>query len=344
MKHCPELFLAMKNSDHNFSCLEVNPYHTEGDVWTHTMMVVNQAAINQHPIEVQLASLLHDIGKAFTRRVNPDTNYVSFRGHDGVSFYRSIGVLRKAYSDILTSEQMLTVARLCAQHSFLYTWQNKKKGTRDSDWVSTAFAGESDYLSLLAMLATNDTTGRIYAAGKNETKGTYEQYVGLNLGNGKMIDGSRPSLILLVGPPGCGKTTYIKTMDEAKESFVVSRDEIVMELGGSKSYLENWRNVDQKEVDRKLNDRFQKFLNSDKHILIDMTNMSKKSRRKWINPARRKGFNIIAIVFHTSHNDILKRNGERPGKVISLEVIHKMECAFWYPTLEEVEKVISVDW
>lgn len=48
-------------------------YHPEGDVWTHTMQVVDQAALlredAQNPLYMMLAALCHDFGKAKATRV-----------------------------------------------------------------------------------------------------------------------------------------------------------------------------------------------------------------------------------------------------------------------------------
>ena len=75
MRGHPELVFAMEEADHNHSCLELNPYHMEGSVWTHTMMVFNNAIKKEYPTEVCLAALFHDIGKGFTREVKWSEKY-----------------------------------------------------------------------------------------------------------------------------------------------------------------------------------------------------------------------------------------------------------------------------
>jgi tRNA nucleotidyltransferase (CCA-adding enzyme) len=54
--------------------LEQNPkYHPEGDVWNHTMMVIDEAAQlkekSNYPISLMLAAVCHDLGKITTTRV-----------------------------------------------------------------------------------------------------------------------------------------------------------------------------------------------------------------------------------------------------------------------------------
>ncbi len=84
------------------ACLEVFPqlelakttpqspvYHAEGDVWTHTMMVVDallgmpayQELVAEQQEIVFLAALLHDIAKSTTTVVDPQTGAISQPGH-----------------------------------------------------------------------------------------------------------------------------------------------------------------------------------------------------------------------------------------------------------------------
>ena len=62
-----------------------------------------------------------------------------------------------------------------------------------------------------------------------------------------------PFVILLVGPPLSGKTTWIN--NNFPDTYVISRDEIVMEVFGSRNYNDAFRNVNQKDVDKVLRQR-----------------------------------------------------------------------------------------
>ena len=77
----PSLFFAflreMEQLDHWFTelqtliGLEQNPiYHSEGDVWNHTMLVLDRAAIYRdrakYPYAFMLSALVHDLGKSVT--------------------------------------------------------------------------------------------------------------------------------------------------------------------------------------------------------------------------------------------------------------------------------------
>ena len=67
----PQLRDELKNCMHNFDDAKLNPYHLESDCWSHTMMVCKIAELEDFDKVVQIAALLHDIGKPLVRRVNP---------------------------------------------------------------------------------------------------------------------------------------------------------------------------------------------------------------------------------------------------------------------------------
>ena len=60
-------------------------YHPEGDVWNHTMMVMDEAAIlreaARNPIGLMLAALCHDLGKPCTTKTEADGRLHAF-GHE----------------------------------------------------------------------------------------------------------------------------------------------------------------------------------------------------------------------------------------------------------------------
>ncbi len=58
-------------------------YHPEGDVWTHTMLVTDEAARlrekAEYPLGLMLAALCHDLGKAETTRIEKDGRLHAFQ-------------------------------------------------------------------------------------------------------------------------------------------------------------------------------------------------------------------------------------------------------------------------
>ena len=58
----PNLVQDMKNSDHGNE-FGLNPFHMEGDIFTHSIMVLKEAE-NAQDIH-KYAAILHDIGKPY---------------------------------------------------------------------------------------------------------------------------------------------------------------------------------------------------------------------------------------------------------------------------------------
>jgi poly(A) polymerase len=117
----PHLKQELLESHHNFDNSDTNPYHVEGDCWSHTMMVCKVAQLKGYDRVVQVSALLHDIGKPKSRKINPRNNYVNFHGHEELS-----AIMAKPLVDDLVARAMLTqdeadeVVELIALHSFLY--------------------------------------------------------------------------------------------------------------------------------------------------------------------------------------------------------------------------------
>ena len=119
---------------------------------------------------------------------------------------------------------------------------------------------------------------------------------------------NKPKVILLVGHPLVGKSTWVRK--NYPNTKVISRDDIVLEVHGSDDYNMAFDYVDQKEVDKILTQRLiESGLQSD-DIIIDMTHMSSKRRRK--NLLKFPNHNKVAVVFsHLDEDEITRRNQYR---------------------------------
>ena len=117
----PHLKQELLECHHNFDDSDTNPYHVEGDCWSHTMMVCKVAQLKGYDKVVQISALLHDIGKPQSRKINPRNNYVNFRGHEELS-----AQMAKPLVDDLVAREMLTkveadeVLELITLHGKIY--------------------------------------------------------------------------------------------------------------------------------------------------------------------------------------------------------------------------------
>lgn len=142
--------------------------------------------------------------------------------------------------------------------------------------------------------------------------------------------------MILIGPTLSGKSTYIRNTYPNVE--VISRDEIVMEVFGSRDYSLAFKEVDQKEVDRVLATRLKEANDLKTSIIIDMTNMTVKRRMATLRNFD-KDFSRVAVVFPILSSDEYTRRNidrkEKENKWIPPFVIKSMIDSYQEPTLEE---------
>lgn len=75
-------------------CTQPPQWHPEGDVYTHTRMVLD--ALGENPsLELCLAALLHDIAKPATRTVDESDGRIRFNGHDKLGATMATQILRR---------------------------------------------------------------------------------------------------------------------------------------------------------------------------------------------------------------------------------------------------------
>lgn len=144
-----------------------------------------------------------------------------------------------------------------------------------------------------------------------------------------------PTLYLLVGVPGSGKTTWIDSQEWAKHCVVVSTDRHVEEHARNvgKTYSEVFEEYMPTAV-RLMTEDVVGARELGRNIVWDQTSTTVASRRKKLVmlPTYRK----VAIVFTTPpHDELLRRVKSRPGKVIPQRVLLQMIDGWEDPTLEE---------
>jgi len=331
----PELIESMKNTNHNYDNENLNPYHLEGDVWTHTMMVYSQVQSNS--IAVLLAALLHDIGKPQVHKRNSETNRVHFFCHEGMSFYKAIDVLKHPCFDylLLTDANKQIILKLIALHTELFSWKN-------SNNIDARFRNDQSFLNLLAEVVECDYNGRLSTS--DNPKQTWKHLITSNYIDEKQIKGKDQKVItILIGPSNSGKSTYCESITD--NSVRISRDDIVLELGkiqGKSNYTDCWKAVDQQEVDHKLMFNYQIALRNNEDIIVDLTNLSKKSRRKWLNDTKIKRNNYWkrAIVFCAGEQDILERaKKQKDVKDIPEAILYRMMSQLAFPLYAEFDEI-----
>lgn len=144
----------------------------------------------------------------------------------------------------------------------------------------------------------------------------------------------KKALIILVGPPASGKSTWGKKFADDNNVVLVSTDAIRKEIGSG-------------EADQSVSaaafgiarQRVSAALAQGKSAMIDATSVNRKARRDWINLGRGHGAYIVAVAFEVPRDELLRRDAQRERHV-GEEVIDRFIGKYARPTTDEVDKVV----
>lgn len=154
----------------------------------------------------------------------------------------------------------------------------------------------------------------------------------------------KPFVVILIGPPLSGKSTWIR--NNFPDVEVISRDETLMEVYGSRNYTEAFNNVDQRRVDAVLESKFKNANDEKKSVIVDMTHMGSKRRKMNLNYFTDDYYKIGVIFPILSDEEYQRRNEKRKkeeNKDIPFNVIKRM-ISQYQPIREDegFDKVISL--
>ncbi len=144
------------------SCPQDAEWHPEGDVWTHTLMVVDQAAARRdglspaEQLTLMLAALLHDVGKPLTTAVIDGR--VRSPAHESAGLAPATRMLDRLQVHTMDGYDVRgQVLAFVQYHMIPGAWQ--KADPAVSDGAFRRLARKTD-LALLARLAEADCLGR----------------------------------------------------------------------------------------------------------------------------------------------------------------------------------------
>lgn len=144
----------------------------------------------------------------------------------------------------------------------------------------------------------------------------------------QMIVNKTPALIVLCGPAGSGKSTWIKTHEISPKPVIISTDQLRKEwLGDESDQSQNpfiWERAMQ---------QVQWYLFSNV-VVFDATNLKKGGRRKLVEMAHRIKAKAICIYFNVSLDQCLENDRKRERHVPP-DVIARQFEKYTYPTIEE---------
>jgi predicted kinase len=160
----------------------------------------------------------------------------------------------------------------------------------------------------------------------------------------------KPLLICLIGLPGLGKSTWRDSFLAYNDfnGFVASTDDIIDEWADEQGTTYNA--IYHKSISD-ATDLWNKICHlaftKKKDLLIDRTNMNKKTRDRYMRRARNAGYECRAIVFQPPVNMVdegewFRRLASRPGKTIPGYVLTDMLNKYEAPTPDEGFSLIGI--
>jgi len=148
---------------------------------------------------------------------------------------------------------------------------------------------------------------------------------------------------ILIGLPGAGKSTYRRQY--LGGWLPLSTDDIIEDIccEYATTYSESFSDLI--GYAQKVFDRDFEFAVNSKFgmIVIDRTNLSRKSRKHFIDKLKKAGYHIEAVVIPIPDEEEWKRRlASRPGKFIPTEVIRSMMSKFEMPTTSEGFDLVTI--
>lgn len=143
---------------------------------------------------------------------------------------------------------------------------------------------------------------------------------------------------ILIGAPGSGKSTWGKQLAEKNANVVrLCPDDFRAKFG--------WGEGDQSvsaQAFAATRNGMDEALRNGKDVLIDATNMYRKTRKDFVNIAKKHGATTVAVVFEAEKSLLLERNAKRGsegGRNVPEDVIDRMLGKYERPNELEFDQV-----
>lgn len=168
-----------------------------------------------------------------------------------------------------------------------------------------------------------------------------------------MNDKHKPCVVFLIGPPGSGKSTWIKHyMISAQHSkqvpVIIDTDSKVEEWGKARglTYTQAFHHpeVNFTVFEHEMWAEYTAALANGRDIIIDRTNMSRKRRENFLKLIP-EGYTKRAIIFNVPRDILDARLAARhseTGKYIPKSVVDNMIASYVEPTKDEFDSILKV--
>lgn len=336
VKNYPLIYQKMKDCSHTHSNGSINPFHQEGTIETHSLLVLDLA--NNDPNHI-FAAILHDIGKINTR-YEKENGKVAFYEHENVSMVKSIDILNHAVKEFKID--VLLVLQLVAWHGTLFNRIPIEKKIKTLD---LCYGHQPELLKELIALVKADAYGREISPDFN-TELEYMECQFAHLDNyipyNKQQFREKRDLdaVFLIGISGSGKSTYLSKHSEFSDFSIVSVDNFFYSKKMGYDSVDYKKNI-KKAHDQSLKDLLE-AVQKRKNILVDMTNLTKEQRLNKLTKIPTTQYNHKAVVFLVGEKQIKENLKKRDHKKLSESLIDHQMTQFELPNYDEFDEITYV--
>ena len=313
-------------------CAQDAEWHSEGDVWTHTKMVLRQLneledwpSLTPHEPTVLISSaLFHDVAKPLTTEVDPETGRVRSPKHAVKGEHVARAVLRDLGCGLKTREEIARLVRYHGRPAFLLERDEPTHEVVRLSWLVNN--------RLLYLFALADTRGRdtdsMTRPEENlhfwklmaEEAGCYDQPYPFATDHARFtfFRQREPNLhylphedfsctvTVLSGLPGSGKNTWLSR--NRSELPVVSLDDIRGELGVDPT-------DNQGRVAQEAQERSREFLRAGTSFAFNATNTMRQTRSRWLDLFADYNARIEIVYLEPPFENLLRQNKTRSKNV-----------------------------
>ncbi|ODA33833.1 AAA family ATPase [Planctopirus hydrillae] len=337
-------------------CAQDAEWHSEGDVWTHTKMVLEQLhALKEWPsltgyeqTVLVFTALFHDVAKPLTTEVDPETGRVRSPKHAVKGEHVARNILRDLGCDLETREKIARLVRYHGRPAFLLERDEPTHEVVRLSWLVNN--------RLLYLFALADTRGRdtdsMTRPEENlhfwklmaEESGCYDQPYPFDTDHARFtfFRQEEPNLYyvphenfscnatLMAGLPGSGKDTWL--FSNRPDLPVVSLDDIRSELGVDPT-------DNQGGVAQEAQERCREFLRAGTSFAFNATNTMRQTRGRWLDLFSDYNARIEIVYLEPAFDTLLRQNKAR-SKPVPEPVIRRLAEKCEPPTWMECHGLI----
>lgn len=149
---------------------------------------------------------------------------------------------------------------------------------------------------------------------------------------------SKKTCFIMVGLPGSGKSTVAYELAREYNASIASSDAFIERK--AKDEGKTYNEVFDKyigEATRVFNLKLFYAIANQENIVIDRTNLSKKTRRGYLNRFKEAGYYVVcvAVITDKKTRQTVNESRKEKGRSIPDEVVEKMENSFQVPLSSE---------